>query len=168
MIDELGAATDRLSQSDLRESLIATVRLEALASGSVNIRSEPAEATSSEVFCTATTIKFRRPTSPTVASASRSANHSSLATTDLPSSEDSLATTLDVLANDQIVDGTGTLSVVSVDSADGGGTVTSTQRGVVSFRPTGELRWYVVFHVCRQRQNGIQDNGQRHHHGHRR
>ncbi len=43
LIDELGAVTDRLTASNLRESQIATIRMEALASGTVNIRSEPAD-----------------------------------------------------------------------------------------------------------------------------
>ncbi len=50
LIDELGAATDSLEESDLQESLIATVQMEAIGIGMASIRSEPADENDSEVL----------------------------------------------------------------------------------------------------------------------
>ena len=158
LIDELGAATDRLSPSNLEESLIATVRLEALASGSLNIRSEPADATSSEVLLYGNDNQIPA-TSVAYGSVSLAIGQTFTVGRDtFTVSEDSGGTTLDVLANDQVVVGTGTLSVVSVTQPASGGSV-SLSNGVVSFTPAADFSGTSSFTYQVSDTNGVQDTG---------
>lgn len=157
LIDELGAATDRLVASQLEESLILTVRFEALAAGTVNIRSEPADLDASESLVyglddviPAGAIAF--------GSASLAIGQSFIIADDnFTVSEDATATTLDVRANDQIVSGTGSLSIVSVSSPTAGGTAV-VEAGEVVFTPDPDFNGQVEFTYRVSDSNGIQED----------
>ncbi len=158
LIDELGAVTDRLSATNLAESLIATIRMEALASGTVNIRSEPADDVDSEVLLygiddeiEANAIAFGSVTLAIGQSFTVGDDAFTVA-------EDSGATTLDVLANDVVVSGGGTLAVVSVTQPSSGGTV-SLSGGIVSFTPAPDFNGQAAFTYRVSGSGGVQENG---------
>ncbi|MCG8652386.1 MAG: peptidylprolyl isomerase, partial [Pirellulales bacterium] len=138
LIDELGAVSDRLVASELEESLIATVRFEALAPGTVNIRSEPADLSDSEVLLfgndnqiPANAVEYGSATLAVGQGFTVGNDSFSVA-------EDSGTTTLDVLANDVVVSGSTTLSVISVTQPASGGTVTL-EGGNVRFTPDADF-----------------------------
>ncbi|TWU43120.1 putative peptidyl-prolyl cis-trans isomerase [Novipirellula aureliae] len=120
LIDEIGAATDRLTPSELEDSLIATVRMEALKTGSVTIRSEPADASGSEVLLYGQNDRISADAvaygSVTVAIG----QNFTVANDTFTVAEDSAPGTFDVLANDQIISGTGTLTLMSVTQPTSG------------------------------------------------
>ncbi|QDT04205.1 Putative bifunctional phosphatase/peptidyl-prolyl cis-trans isomerase [Rubripirellula lacrimiformis] len=158
LIDELGAVNNRIVASNEAESLIATVRMEALASGIVNIRSEPADESDSDVLIfgednqvSADNVAYGN-VSLTVGK-SFNANPDTFSV-----AEDSAATTLDVLANDTIITGSGNLSVVSVTQPAAGGTVTLTG-GVLKFLPTADFNGTAVFTYRASDSAGIQETG---------
>ncbi len=143
LIDELGAAGNRIQATGEIESLIATIQFEAIASGTVNIRSEPADTSTLEfllfgidnaiaeesVIYGSTTLVvgqelFTAPDQFTVI-------------------EDSVSTVLDVLQNDQ-TQGNGTLSVVSVTQPTSGGSVT-VENGSVVFTPAANFEGVTEF-----------------------
>ena len=158
LIDELGAATDRLVASELEESLIATIRFEALASGTVNIRSEPADAIDSETLLYG--IDDLIPTTAVAYGSATIAIGQSFVVSDdnFTVAEDSGSTTLDVLANDEIVSGgAGSLSVVSVSSPASGGTVTLDSGNVV-FTPDSNFNGEVEFTYRVSDSGGIQED----------
>ncbi len=144
LIDELGAAkTDTVPSGD-RESLVATVRMRALAAGNVNIRSEPAEAVNSEVLLYLVDNQ--------IAAEDVGYNSVSLAIgqnfTTAPDSvtvaEDSAATTINVLANDTNTSGSGTLTVTAVTQPTVGGSVTQSGNQV-QFTPAANFNGTAVF-----------------------
>ncbi len=158
LIDELGAASDRTIASELEESLIATVRFEALATGSVNIRSEPADESDSEVLLygiddliTSNQVEF--------GSVSLAIGQSFIPGDDVFTVlEDSGTTTLDVLANDAVVAGSGaTLSVVSVDPPPSGANVV-VENGQVRFTPNPDFNGEVQFTYRVSDTNGVQED----------
>jgi hypothetical protein len=158
LIDELGAVTDRLSATNLAESLIATIRMEALASGTVNIRSEPADEIDSEVLLygnddqiQANAIAFGSVTLAIGQSFTVGDDAFTVA-------EDSGANSLDVLANDVVVSGGGTLTVVSVTQPSSGGTV-SLSGGIVSFTPAPDFNGQAAFTYRVSGSGGVQENG---------
>jgi len=158
LIDELGAVNNVLNATNDPENLIATVRLEALASGTVNIRSEPADESDSDVL-----LFFEDDRIPADAvlygSTTLAIGQSFVVGADtFTVAEDSGATVLDVLANDQIVSGTGTLSVVSITQPASGGTV-SLSDGVVTFTPTADFTGTSEFTYRVGDSNGVQENG---------
>ncbi len=131
LIDELGAATDRLTPSQLVDSLIATIRMEAIASGSVNIRSEPADAADSEVLLYGNDNQI-----PAEAVAYGSVQlaigqNFTVADDTITVAEDSGVSFVDVLANDNVLVNGGTLSLVSVTQPTRGAAV-SIQSGKVA------------------------------------
>ena len=158
MIDELGAVNNSLVATQEGESLIATVRMEALASGTVNIRSEPADEIDSEFLLygeddqiPAGLVAF--------GSVSLAIGQSFTVGDDtFTVAEDSGATTVDVLANDFVVSGNVTLSVVSVEQPTNGGTV-SLSGGVVSFTPDADFNGEPVFTYRVSDSGGVQDTG---------
>ncbi len=157
LIDELGAVTDRLTASELVESLIATVRFEALAAGTVNIRSEPADLIDSEVLLYGSDDQI-----PATAVAYGSATLAigqdfTVADDAFTVLEDSGSTTLDVLANDVVVSGSSTLTVVSVTQPTSGGTVTL-ESGTVRFSPDANFNGDVNFTYRVSNNNGVQED----------
>lgn len=158
LIDELGAVSNQIAATNEQESLIATVRMEALAAGTVNILSEPADDTDSEVLLfslddpiPSTSIAYG---SVLLAIGQNFTVGNDTFTVD----EDSGATTFDVLANDAIVSGSGALSVVSVTQPSAGGTVTLSG-GVVSFTPDADFNGTAAFTYRVSNTDGVQENG---------
>ncbi|TWT79129.1 putative peptidyl-prolyl cis-trans isomerase [Planctomycetes bacterium CA13] len=123
LIDELGAATDRLTPSDLEEVLIATIEMEALAAGSVNIRSEPADLSGSEVLLYGVNNQISADTVAYGSVTLAIGQNFTVANDSITVAEDSGVTLVDVLANDTVINGTGTLSIVSVTQPTQGGSV---------------------------------------------
>ncbi len=157
LIDELGAATDRLVASEIEESLIATVRFEALATGTVNIRSEPADAADSEVLLYGNDNQIGA-NAVAYGSVSLAIGQSfTIADDTFTVAEDSGSTTLDVLTNDLVVSGTQTLTVVSVTQPAAGGTVTL-EGGVVRFNPDADFNGTSEFTYRVSDSNGVQEN----------
>jgi cyclophilin family peptidyl-prolyl cis-trans isomerase len=138
LIDELGAVNSGTTPTNAAETLIATVRMEALASGSVNFVSDPADGTNRAVL-----LFFNNNNVPAEAVSYGSTSLAigqtfTVAPDNFTVAEDSGATVLNVLANDQIVSGTGTLTVVSVTQPTTGGTV-ALANGQVSFTPATDF-----------------------------
>jgi cyclophilin family peptidyl-prolyl cis-trans isomerase len=155
LIDELGAATDRLVASEIEESLIATIRFEALAAGTVNIRSEPADDADSEVLLYGNDNQIAA-NEVAYGSASLAIGQSfTVANDNFAVNEDSGSTVLDVLANDVVVSGSGSLTVVSVTQPATGGQVT-VEAGEVAFVPTADFNGEVEFTYRVSDSNGIQ------------
>lgn len=158
LIDELGAVSNQLAASNESRSLIATVRMEALASGTVNIRSEPADDSDSDFLLFSIDDPI---SSAEIAYGSVSLAIGQSFTVGADSftvAEDSGATTLDVLANDVVVTGGTTLSVVSVTQPASGGTVTF-DSGVVSFTPDADFNGDAAFTYRVSDSNGVQESG---------
>lgn len=157
LIDELGAINQGLVATNDAESLIATVRMQALASGTASIRSEPADESSSEfllfglddlvpagsVFYGSATLAIGR-------------NFTSAPDT-FTVNEDAASTVLDVLANDVVVSGSGTLSVVGVSQPASGGTVTLTS-GAVRFTPAPNFNGPARFTYRLSDSGGVQED----------
>lgn len=157
LIDELGAVSSRVVASNERESLIATVRLEAIASGTVNIRSEPADESDSDVLIFGEDNQIPAET-VAYGNVTLSIGQSFTLTDDTFSvAEDSGQTTLDVLANDTVASGGGTLSVVSVTQPASGAAVTLSG-GEVRFVPTADFNGTSVFTYRVADSNGIQED----------
>ncbi len=157
LIDELGAAQTRLVPSDEAESLIATVRMEAIASGSTNIVSERADLSSSEtlLYSTDNRIPAENVVFGTV-SLTVDQNFSVVGDT-FTVAEDTTGNLLDVLDNDTAATGT-TLTLVSVEQPTSGGTV-SISNGQLSFTPTPDFVGDVSFTYRVANSDGIQDDG---------
>ncbi|TWU50499.1 putative bifunctional phosphatase/peptidyl-prolyl cis-trans isomerase [Rubripirellula tenax] len=158
LIDELGAVNNRIVASNEAESLIATVRMRALASGNVNIRSEPADDSDSDVLLFG---QDERVPAGTVAygSVSLAVGQSFTVGNDTATiAEDAAVTTIDVLANDAVVSGGGTLSVVSVTQPTSGGTATLSG-GQVRFTPTADFNGTSVFTYRVANSTGVQQDG---------
>ncbi len=157
LIDELGAVSNVLNATNDPENLIATVRMEAIARGTVNIRSEQADLSDSDVL-----LFFEDNRIPADAvfygdTTLAVGQNFTVGADAFPVAEDSAATTLNVLANDQIISGSGTLSVVSVTQPTSGGTV-SLNNGIVRFTPTANFNGTSVF-TYRVGLGGVQETG---------
>ncbi len=157
LIDELGAVNSSLAASNLSENLIATIRMEAISSGTVNIRSEPADESSSEFLLFG--IDDQLPASAVAyGSVNLAIGQSFTVQNDtLTIAEDSGKTTVNVLQNDQVVSGSGTLTVVSVTQPASGGVV-SLESGVVSFTPAANFNGNAVFTYRVSDSQGIQES----------
>ncbi len=144
LIDELGAATSNITPTDEREALIATVEMEALEAGNVNFRSEPADADSSEVL-----LFLRDDEVPSDEVAYGTAalaiglgfelNDDAVTIT-----ADDGPTTIDVLANDELLSGDGPLTVDSVTQPDEGGTA-AVEENAVTFTPDADFTGTATF-----------------------
>ncbi|WP_404309990.1 tandem-95 repeat protein [Neorhodopirellula lusitana] len=157
LIDELGAASSLTTPTQEIESLIATVTMESLAAGTVNFVAEPADQTGSEVLLFSSNEQV--PTDAvSYVGVSLAIGQTFTAVADTFSvDEDSGATVLDVLANDTIVSGTGSLSVVSVTQPSEGGTVTLSG-GQVSFTPASDFVGTADFTYRVSGPNGVQED----------
>lgn len=156
LIDELGAASSRTTPTNEIESLIATVRMEALAAGTVNFVSEAADDTGSEVLVFASNDQVPA-SAVNYQSTTLAIGQTFTAVADTFSvAEDSSATVLDVLANDTIVSGSGSLSVVSVSQPTQGGTV-SLSGGEVLFTPTTDFVGTAEFTYRVSGPGGVQE-----------
>ncbi len=145
LIDELGAARSDTVPSNVRESLVATIRMTALAAGTVNIASDPAENVNSEVLLYS--VDNRIPPSAVAygnVSLSIGQGNFTLRPDSLTVVEDSAATVVNVLANDVVNSGSGTLSVTAVSQPTSGGTVTLSG-GQVRFTPTANFNGTAEF-----------------------
>ena len=136
--------------------MIATVRFEAVGAGTATIRSEPADEIDSEFLLfgiddliSADEVAYGSTTLAIGQSFTTSDDTFTVA-------EDSGTTALDVLANDEVVSGNETLSVVSVSSASSGGTV-SLDSGTVNFIPDADFNGTVEFTYLASDSNGIQE-----------
>ncbi|MCA9140285.1 MAG: tandem-95 repeat protein [Planctomycetales bacterium] len=155
LIDELGAASTRTVATNAAESVIARIQMTAIASGSVNIRSEEADESSSEVLLYGEDNQI-----PADAVFFGSVNLNvgiefTLVNDTATVAEDSGATTINVLGNDT-VNGSGSLSVVSVTQPTSGGTV-AVNSGVVTFTPTLDFNGTSVFTYRAGDNSGAQD-----------
>ncbi|MEO1616327.1 MAG: tandem-95 repeat protein [Planctomycetota bacterium] len=155
LIDELGAASTQTQASNDAESIIARIPMEAVASGSVNIRSEEADEASSEVLLFGVDNEI-----PADAVFYGSLNLSvgldfTLVNDTVAVVEDSGATTVDVLTNDTN-SGSGTLAVISVEQPTSGGTV-SVSNGNVLFTPTADFAGTTEFVYRAGDGSGAQD-----------
>lgn len=155
LIDELGAASTRTVATNQAESLIARVQMTAIGSGSVNIRSEEADEASSEVLLYGEDNQI-----PADSVFFGSVNLTvgvdfTLVNDTATVAEDSGATTIDVLGNDT-VNGSGSLSVVSVTQPASGGSV-AVNSGVVTFTPSQDFNGTSTFTYRAGDNNGAQD-----------
>ena len=107
LIDELGAVSSATAASNDSENLIATVRMEAISSGTVNIRSEPADQSTSEFLLFG--IDDKLPASAVAYGGVTLAVGQSFTVQDdaVTIAEDSAKTIVNVLQNDQVISATG-------------------------------------------------------------
>lgn len=157
LIDELGAVATSTVATNTDVNLVATVRMEALASGTVNIRSEPADDVNSEFLLYG--LDDQVPASSVAYGSVSLAIGQSFTVVDdqLSVAEDSGDNVLDVLANDNVVSGNGTLTVVSATQPAEGGTV-SVNDGVLTFRPDDDFNGESIFTYRVSDNNGVQEN----------
>ncbi|WP_168564117.1 Ig-like domain-containing protein [Crateriforma spongiae] len=156
LIDELGAAQSNTVPSDESESLVATIRMEAIASGTVNITSEPADDSGSETLLY---LSDERIPAASVAYGNISLaidQNFTVVDDTFTVDEDSTSNTLDVLDNDTAVAGT-TLTIVSVTQPTTGGAV-SISNGELIFTPTADFVGEVVFSYRVANSDGVQDD----------
>lgn len=158
LIDELGAVSNRSVATNVRESLIATVRFEAIASGTVNIISEPADDSNSETLLfgldnrvSADSVAYGTATLVVGQNFTVGADTATVL-------EDSGSTAIDVLANDTITTGGGQLSVISVNQPSTGGTV-SLAGGAVNFTPAPNFFGTTQFTYIASDSGGAQQTG---------
>jgi cyclophilin family peptidyl-prolyl cis-trans isomerase len=143
-IDELGSAVAAFSPTSLQETLLATVRFEAIGAGSVNFLSDPVENELSEVLLFGVN-ELILPSQTEYRSASLAIGQNFIVDNDAFSvAENTGATTLDVLDNDSVVSGSATLSVASVSQPSSGGTV-ELIAGDVVFTPASGFNGDAVF-----------------------
>ncbi|MGI9470361.1 MAG: Ig-like domain-containing protein, partial [Rubripirellula sp.] len=157
LIDELGAVASSTTPTNTEENLVATIRMEALASGTVNIRSEPADDVNSEFLLYG--IDDTIPASAVAyGSVSLAIGQSFVVADDaFDVAEDSGENVLDVLDNDTVVSGNGSLTVVSATQPASGGTVT-VENGVLSFRPNDDFNGQAIFTYRVSDSGGVQEN----------
>ena len=138
LINELGAVSSATSATGLSESLIATVRMEAIASGNVNVISSPADDISSEFLLFG--LDNTLPASAVAYGSTSLAIGQSftLADDSYTVAEDSGDITLDVLSNDTVNSGGGSLSLISASQPTSGGTTTVSD-GLLTFRPADDF-----------------------------
>jgi cyclophilin family peptidyl-prolyl cis-trans isomerase len=158
LIDELGGVRSVAQATNDPENLVATVRMEALATGTVNIRSEPADESDSDVLLffeddkiPADAVLYGSRTLAVGQSFTVGADTFTVA-------EDSGATELDVLANDEIISGSDTLTIVSVTQPTAGGTVSFTGQAV-TFTPADDFNGTSIFTYRVSDSSGIQEDG---------
>ncbi|MDE0866141.1 MAG: tandem-95 repeat protein [Rubripirellula sp.] len=157
LINELGAVSSATSATGLSESLIATVRMEALVSGNVNILSSPADDVSSEFLLFG--LDNALPASAIAYGSTSLAIGQSFTLVDdsYTVAEDSGDTVLDVLSNDTVNAGGGSLSLISASQPTSGGTST-VSGGVLTFRPADDFAGPVVFTYRVSDAGGVQQN----------
>ncbi|WP_436714567.1 tandem-95 repeat protein [Roseiconus lacunae] len=142
LIDELGASSTTITATNQVESVIARVQMEAVGSGTVNIRSEEADGTEQVLLYgqddnVPAEDVFYGTVSLTVGLTFTL--NDDTATVD----EDSGATIIDVLDNDT-VSGSDSLSIVSVTQPTEGGTVVN-NNGVLQFTPAADFNGTTEF-----------------------
>ena len=157
LIDEIGAATDRLTPSRVEESLIATIRMEALSTGSINIRSEPADETDSEVLLYGSNNRIPAETVAYGDVTLAIGQNFTVADDQITVDEDSGATQVDVLANDEVISGNGSLEIVSVTQPSSGAGV-SVQGDRVAFLLDDDFNGEFTFTYRVRDSAGIQED----------
>lgn len=158
LIDEVGAVRSTIVATGNDEDVIATIRMEALATGTVTVRSEPADENDSEFLIfgederiPADSIAFGGTT--------LTIGQSFIINDDLLTvAEDSGQTSINVLANDQVISGSAALSVVSVSQPAEGGTVTRSGN-TVQFTPDADFNGTTTFTYLAGDTNGVQSTG---------
>lgn len=139
VIDELGAVSDSLAQTNVSEALIATVRMRATGTGTATFISEPADSNGNDV------LLFNRDNA--VADALVTFGRVDLliggrftaANDSFSVARNSAATNFNVLANDTFVAGvTGTLTLSTLGTPSNGGTV-SIQNNQVRYQPAASF-----------------------------
>jgi len=157
LVDELGAVSGATAATNLPESLIATIRMEALAAGNVNIISNPADDFSSEFLLFG--LDNVVPASAVSYGSTSLAIGQSFTLNDDNYSvlEDSGDTVLDVLSNDVVNVGGESLTLVSATQPTEGGTVT-VDGGVLTFRPSDNYTGPVNFTYRVADNAGVQQN----------
>ena len=155
LIDELGAASTLTVASNEEESVIARVTMEAIAAGTVNIISDEADESDSEVLLygeddqiPAESVSF---TSLTLSVGLSFTLNDDAFTVD----EDSGSAVIDVLANDTTT-GNSALQIVSFGQPTSGGTVT-VDSGVLSFTPAADFNGTAEFTYVAGDNSGVQD-----------
>lgn len=156
-INELGAVNASLAATNDPENLIATVRMEAIGSGTVNLRSEPADDVNSEFLMFGIDNRIP-PAAVEYGSVSLAIGQNFTVQDDeVTIAEDSGTTTIDVLQNDEVVSGDGSLSVVGFTQPSAGGVV-SLDNGVISFTPEDDFNGTAVFTYRVSDEQGIQES----------
>ncbi len=158
LIDELGAVNNVTSATNDPENVIATVRMQALSSGTVNIRSEPADDLDSDVL-----LFFEDARIPADAvlygnTVLAVGQNFTVGADTFTVAEDSGPMTLDVLANDEVISGSRSLSIVSVTQPATGGSV-SHDGQVVTFTPNADFNGTSVFTYRVGDSSGVQSDG---------
>jgi len=157
LIDELGAVSGATAATSLPESLIATLRMEALAAGNVNIISNPADDFSSEFLLfgldnvvPASAVNYGSTSLAIGQSFTLNEDNYSVL-------EDSGDAVLDVLSNDVVNVGGESLTLVSATQPTEGGRVT-VDGGVLTFRPSDNYTGPVNFTYRVADNAGVQQN----------
>lgn len=158
LIDELGATRAGLTPTFQERTLIASVRMQALATGNVEFRSEVADAEDSDVllYLRNAAIDPDRVIYNTEALAIGQAF--TVADDDLNLTEDSGPRVVDVLANDQVVSSSNSLSVLSVTQPADGGSV-SLDSGTVTFTPDADFFGTTTFSYRVRDTNDVEGEG---------
>lgn len=154
-INELGAVSSSIAASNVAESHIATVQFKAIADGTVNFLSDPADDANSEFLMFG--IDEQIPASAiSYGSAALNIGQSfTVADDSVTVAEDSGSTIINVLENDQVVSGSGNLTVIEVSQPDAGG-ATSLNAGIVSFTPAADFNGTSTFTYRVSDTSGIQ------------
>ncbi len=154
LIDELGAISNNLAATNLGEVLVATVRMRAIGTGTVSFASDRADIAGNEVLLfeeddaiDPALIRFGR---ADLAIGTRF----TVANDTVTVAQGANATTVDVLANDAFTSGnTGTLTISSVGTPSGGGTVTIVDNKL-SYRPLASFSGIETFTYVVRDENG--------------
>lgn len=139
VIDELGAVSDSLAQTNVSEALIATVRMRATAAGNVTFVSDPADLNGNDILLFNQTtavadslVNFGR-IDLLIGSRFNAVNDTFTVV------RNSAATNINVLANDAFAVGvTGTLTLSSLGTPSNGGTV-SIQNNQLRYQPAASF-----------------------------
>ncbi|WP_419189969.1 Ig-like domain-containing protein [Stieleria marina] len=155
LINEVGGTSNATEATQIETSLVASIPFEAIAAGTTNIRSETAEDSGSEILLFGINGEI-----PTDAIAFGNLNVTvgvTFAANDdtFTFTEGDASRTIDVLANDTINSGSGSLSVVSVTQPNTGGSVTLSN-GVVAYAPNANFSGQSVFTYRVSDSGGIQ------------
>ena len=155
LIDEIGAASTSVVAPFVDESVIARVQMETIAAGTVNLRSEAADESSSEILLygqddeiPATDVFYGNVILTVGVDFTLIDDSATIA-------EDSASTLIDVLDNDTTT-GSDTLQIVSFSQPTSGGTV-SAQDGDLFFTPEPDFNGTVTFTYIAGTGSGAQD-----------
>ena len=156
LVDEVGGTSPTAAATNIQTTIVASIEMEAISAGTVNVRTDPPEGDQSEnlLFGINGDIPTDRISFGDLTLSIGQAF--SLANDELTVNEDAGATTVDVLANDQADTGN-SLTVVSVTQPASGGTA-AIENGEVVFTPAANFNGTTQFTYRVSDSGGIQSS----------